>query len=177
MLRTPKWSWSHRPLDRSKLASMSSLKMSISRIFDFRSEILIFCMFSAILFTWKLTYGTYITIVNATKWISPKVSLRRVLSVDVRTSYSTNSQYYFPLTAPRIWSPYVKGNYHFGWDEGAKTMPKSHQMTWYLYCCTTSCSFWLKSIVFGMVLRPSSQPKWYFPSSYGLHILGTVRGN
>ena len=104
-------------------------------------------------------------------------SLKRVVSVDVWTSYSTNSEYYFPLTAPRIWSPYVKGNYHFGWDEGAKTMPKSHQMTWYLYCCTTSCSFWLKSIVFGMVLRPSSQPKWYFPSSYGLHILGTVRGN
>ena len=35
-------------------------------------------------------------------------SLKQALSVDVWTSYSTSSQYYFPLTDPRIWSPYAK---------------------------------------------------------------------
>ena len=52
-------------------------------------------------------------------------SLRWALSVDVWTSYSTSSQYYFPLTAPRISSPYVKGKCGFGWGKGLKTMPKT----------------------------------------------------
>ena len=52
-------------------------------------------------------------------------SLKPTLFVDVWTSYSTSSQYYFPLTAPRIWSPYVKGKCGFGWGKGLKTMPKT----------------------------------------------------
>ena len=52
-------------------------------------------------------------------------SLKPTLFVDVWTSYSTSSQYYFPLTAPRISSPYVKGKCGFGWGKGLKTMPKT----------------------------------------------------
>ena len=51
-------------------------------------------------------------------------SLKPTLSVDVWTSYSTSWQYYFPLTAPRIWSPYGEGKCGFGWCKGLKTMPK-----------------------------------------------------
>ena len=57
-------------------------------------------------------------------------SLKSTLSVDVRTSYSTSSQYYFPLTARGIWSPYVKGKCGFGWYEGLKSMPKLIKMLW-----------------------------------------------
>ena len=39
-----------------------------------------------------------------------------------------------------------------------------------------SCSFRLKCIILGIVLRPLHQPKPHFPSPYGLHILGAVRG-
>ena len=45
--------------------------------------------------------------INFTKIVT--FSLRWALSVDVWTSYSTTSQYYCPLTARGIWSPYVNG--------------------------------------------------------------------
>ena len=71
-------------------------------------------------------------------------SLKRTLSVDVRTSYSTSSQYYFPLTVRRIWSPYDEGKCSFGWDKGLKIMSKTmhferkqqlwlHFMTFWLF--------------------------------------------
>ena len=59
------------------------------------------------------------------------VSLKSTLSVDVWTSYSTSSQYYFPLTAPGIWSPYVKGKCGFGWGKGWKIISKTGKIVWY----------------------------------------------
>ena len=58
-------------------------------------------------------------------------SLKQALSVDVWTSYSTSSQYYFPLTAPGIWSPYVKGKCGFGWGKGWKIISKTSKIVWY----------------------------------------------
>ena len=52
-------------------------------------------------------------------------SLNRTVFIVVWTSYSTNLEYYFPLTAPRISSPYVNGKCGFGWGKGLKTMPKT----------------------------------------------------
>ena len=93
-------------------------------------------------------------------------SLKPALSVDVWTSYSTSSQYYFPLTAPKIWSPYVKGKYGFGWCKGLKTMSKTIHFDLYQDIL----------LVFHMVLGPLPQPKLHFTLTYALHIPGAVRG-
>ena len=58
-------------------------------------------------------------------------SLKQTLSVDVWTSYSRSSQYYFPLTAPGIWSPYVNWKCGFGWCKGWKIISKTGKIVWY----------------------------------------------
>ena len=102
-------------------------------------------------------------------------SLKRALSVDVWTSYSTSSQYYFPLTAPRIRSPYVKESMVLVEAKVSKPCPKVPKTI--PFKRKEHLTVYHDSLlVFDMVLGPLPQPKLYFPLTYGLHILGAVRG-